>query len=111
MHGLAVPGTVIRDCSCPPAQPYQVIEHRQATTGFVVSGDWPPDRPACALVVGFHPQVTAGVRHADLDRSVGVLDGIGRQLADDELGEFGVLAKTPSAKCLTGLLAGLPDLD
>ncbi len=35
----------------------------------------------------------------------------GGQLADDELGEFGVLAKTPSAKCLTGLLASLPDPD
>jgi len=111
MHGLAVPGTVIRDCSCPAAQLYQAIEHCQSTTGFVVSGDWPPDRPACAVVVGFHPQATAGVRHADLDRPVGVLDSIGGQLADDELGEFGVLAKTPFAKCLTGLLAGLPDLD
>jgi hypothetical protein len=110
MHGLSGPGTVIRDCWCPPAQPDQVIEQRQATSGFVVSGDWPPDRPAWAVVVYFHPQVAAGVRHADLDRSVCVLDGVGGQLADDELGEFGVLAKTPSAQCPTDLLAGLPDL-
>jgi hypothetical protein len=109
MHGLAGPGTVIGDCSCPAALPDQVIEQRQAATGFVVTGDWPPGRPACAVVVDFHPQVTAGVRHADLDRSVSVLDGVGGQLADDEPGELGVLAKTPSAQCLTGLLAGLPD--
>jgi hypothetical protein len=110
MHGLAGPDTVIRDCSCPAAQPDQVIEQRQAAAGFVVSGDWPPDRPACAVVVDVHPQVTAGVRDADLDRSVSVLDGVGGQLADDEPGEVGVLAKTPSAKRPTGLLAGLPDL-
>ena len=111
MHGLAGPGTVIRDRWCPAAQPDQLIDQRQATAGFAVSGYWPPDRPACAVVVDFHPQVTADVRHADLDRSVCVLDGVGGQFADDEHGEFGVLAKTPSAKCLTGMLAGLPDLD
>src|SRR4029077_15310667 len=95
---LAVPGTVIRDCSCLTAQPDQVIEQFQATTGFVFSGAWPPDRPACAVVVYFPPPAPAGGRHADRDRSVSVLDGIGGQLADDELGELGVLAKTRSGK-------------
>jgi len=39
------------------------------------------------------------------------LDAVGGQLADDELGEFDVLARAPSATCLTGLRASLPDLD
>jgi Tetracyclin repressor-like, C-terminal domain len=39
-----------------------------------------------------------------------VTNGVGGQFADDELGEVGVLAKTPSGECLAGLLASVADL-
>jgi hypothetical protein len=92
-------------------QPDQFIEQGQAPAGFVLGGRLLPDRPpACGIVVDFHPQVTAGERHADADHPVAVTDGVGGQFADDELGEVGVLGQAPSGECLTGLLASVPDL-
>jgi len=61
--------------------------------------------------VDFHPQLTAGVRHADVGHPVTVTHGVGGQFADDELGEVGVLAQAPPGKCLPGFLASVPDLD
>jgi hypothetical protein len=99
------------DSAAPAVQPDQAIEQCQAPAGLVFGGRLLPNRPpAWGVVVDFHPKVTAGERHADMDHPLTVTDGVSGQFADDELGEFGVLAKTPSHKCLTGLLASVPDL-
>jgi len=99
------------DSAAPAMQPDQAIEQGQAPAGLVFGGGLLPDRPPVRrVVVDFHPQVTADERHADVDHPVTVTDGVRRQFADDELGEVGVLGKAPSDKCLTGLLASVPDL-
>jgi hypothetical protein len=111
IDGLALPGAVIGDSAHPAMQPDQAIEQCQAPAGLVFGGCLLPDRPpARGLVVDFHTQVTPGERHADVDHSVTVTDSVGGQFTDDELGKVGVLAKTPSKKRLTGLLASVPDL-
>jgi hypothetical protein len=99
------------DSAAPAVQPDQAIQQGQAPAGLVLGGCLPPDRPPpCGLVVDFNPQVTADERHADVDYAVTVTDSVAGQFADDELGEIGVLGKTPSGKCLTRLLASAPDL-
>ena len=111
IDGLAAPGVVVGDSAAPAVQPDQLIEQGQAPAGLVFGGCLLPDRPpARVVVVDFHPQVTVGERHADVDHSVTVTDGVGDQFADDELGEVGVLGQAPSGECRTGLLAGVPDL-
>jgi len=111
IDGLAAPDGVMGDSAAPAVQPDQAIEQGQAPAGLVFGSGLLPDRPPVrGLVVDFHPQVTAGERHADMDRPVTVTDGVGGQFADDELGEIRVLGKTPSGKCLTGSLASAPDL-
>jgi hypothetical protein len=99
------------DSAAAAVQPDQAIEQGQAPAGLVLGGCLPPDRPpARSVVVDFHPQVTAGERYAHPDHTVTVTDGIGGQFADDELREVRVLGQAPPGKCLTGLLAGPPDL-
>jgi hypothetical protein len=105
-----MPGAVSGDAAPAAVQFDQGIEQCQAPAGLVVGGGLLPGRPACGVVVDVHPQASAGVRHADADHPVTVTDGVGGQFADDELGEAGVLAKTPSGNCRTGLLARVPDL-
>jgi hypothetical protein len=59
-------------------QPDQFIEQGQAPPGLVFGGCLLPDRPpARGLVVDFHPQVTSGESHADVDHPVTVTDRVG----------------------------------
>jgi hypothetical protein len=68
IDGLATPCAVMGDSATPPVQPDQVIEQCQAPAGLVFAGCLLPNRPpAWGVVVDFHPQVTAGERHADMD--------------------------------------------
>src|SRR5215467_10108558 len=110
IDGLAVPTAVVHGPASAAVQPDQAVEQGQAPAGFVLGGWLPSHRPARAAVVDLHPQVAAGVRHAELDLPVTVADGVGDQLADDELSEISVLAQAPFEKRLASLLAGVPDL-
>src|SRR5260370_1315696 len=90
----------------------QAVDQLQAAAAFFIGCRALANWPASAVVVYFGPQVTfGGTRQAHLDLARTVHDGIGYELAHDQLGDVGVLAKPPAGKRLTGLLAGAADLE
>jgi hypothetical protein len=70
----------------------QAVDQFQPPAALVIRERVLPGRPARAAVMDLGKQVSTAVGQPDFDMAGPVHESIGHQLADEELGEVGVLA-------------------
>jgi hypothetical protein len=73
----------------------QAGEQFQAPAALVIGARMPENGPARTVVVDLNAQAARPAGQADLDRARPVPQRVRDQLADDELGQAGVLAQIP----------------
>jgi hypothetical protein len=78
--------------------------------GLLMSRRTPADRATGMLVVDLDPHAAAPAAQSDADRTGTVDDGVGDQLADDELSKPSVLGPAAVGQDLGGSLTGPGDL-